>query len=93
MRALWQRYGRDFYSSAGGKGVTESEVEALMDEVTGLKLKRFVGQYIRGTADLPLAKLLASYGIDYTDERKREKSSLGVRTTRDGNDCKLANVY
>jgi predicted metalloprotease with PDZ domain len=94
MRALWQRYGRDFYSGAAdGRGVTEAEVEALFDEVTGLKLKRLLGQLVHGTGDLPLAKVLAPFGVTLEDKRKDAKPSLNVRTTRDGNDCKLASVY
>ncbi|MGH8809856.1 MAG: PDZ domain-containing protein, partial [Noviherbaspirillum sp.] len=90
---LWQRYGRDFYSGAGGTGVTEAEAEALFDEVTGLKLKRFFDRYVRGTGDLPLAKLLTPFAVESSDKRKNDKPSLGIRTTRDGNDCKMANVY
>src|SRR3569623_944611 len=33
MRALWQRYGRDFYAPGGGRGIDEDEVEALSAEV------------------------------------------------------------
>jgi predicted metalloprotease with PDZ domain len=91
MRALWQRYGREF--DKHGEGVTEADAEALFDEVTGLKLKRFFDRYVRGTEDLPFEKLLAPFGVDFKDERKEAKPSLGVRTTREGNDCKLANVY
>jgi predicted metalloprotease with PDZ domain len=95
MRALWQRYGRDFYSAGrkGGQGVTEDAVEALFDEVSGLKLKRLLDRYVRGTADLPLAQLLAPFGVAFADGRKDAKPGLGVRATRDGNDCKLANLY
>jgi predicted metalloprotease with PDZ domain len=95
MRAMWQRYGRDFYSngSSSGQGVTESTVEALFDSVSGLKLKPFFDRYIRGTGDLPLAKLLAPFAVTLADDRKDAKPGLGIRTTRDGNDCKLANVY
>jgi predicted metalloprotease with PDZ domain len=93
MRALWQRYGRDFYSNAGGIGVTEADAEALFEEVTGLKLKRFFDRYVRGTGDLPLPKLLAQFAVESTDKRKNDKPGLGARTTRDGNDCKVANVY
>lgn len=95
MRALWERYGRDFYadSASGERGVSETEVEALFAEVTGLKLKRFFDRYIRGTDDLPLVKLLAPFGIILDDNRKAAKPALGVRTTREGADCKLANVY
>lgn len=93
MRVLWQRYGRDFYSARGGRGIAEVEVEALFDEVSGLKLKRFFDRHVRGTEDLPLAKLLVAFGVAFTDSRKDGKPGLGVRTVRDGNDCKLANVY
>ena len=94
MRTLWQRYGRDFYEGkARGTGVAEEEIEQLFDEVTGLKLKRFFDRYVRGTDDLPFERLFASLGVTTTDERKDAKPSLGVRTAKDGNDCKLANVH
>lgn len=94
MRALWQRYGRDFYADGeAGRGVTEAEVDALFDSVTGLRLKRLLDRWVRGTGDLPLEKLLAPYGIAYIDQRKRGKPSLGVRTARDNADCKVAAVY
>lgn len=93
MRALWQRYGSEFYEPHGGAGVSEAEAEAVFDEVTGLKLKRFFDRYVRGTDDLPLAKLLAPFGVELADNRRNAKPGLGIRTTRDGNDCKIANVY
>ncbi|WP_211444905.1 M61 family metallopeptidase [Collimonas humicola] len=95
MRALWQKYGRDFYADngLGGRGVSEAAVEALFDEVTGLKLKRFFDRYVRATDDLPLAKLLAPTGIVVADQRKPGKPSLGARIAYSGGDCRLANVY
>jgi predicted metalloprotease with PDZ domain len=95
MRAMWRRYGRDFYANGtnNGQGISESEVEVLFDEVTGLKLKRFFDRYVRGTGDLPLAKLLTPFGIAVSDNRKDAKPGLGIRTARDGTDCKVANVY
>jgi predicted metalloprotease with PDZ domain len=92
MQALWQRYGRDFYSGAG-RGVTPAEVEALIDEVSGTRMKPFFDKYIRGTEDLPLAKLLAPFGVKYSDERKSAKASLDVSLGRDGADCKLSSVH
>jgi predicted metalloprotease with PDZ domain len=92
MQALWQRYGRDFYHG-GGRGVTPAEVEALFDEISGMKLKPFFEKYIRGTEDLPLAKLLAPFGVKYSDERKSAKPSLDANLGRDGNDCKLSAVH
>jgi predicted metalloprotease with PDZ domain len=95
MLALWQQYGRQFYSRQGGLGVGEDEVEALFEQVSGIKLKRFFDRYIRGTEDVPLAELLAPFAVNYADVRKSAKPSLGIRVTRgSGNgDAKVANVY
>jgi len=93
MRALWNIYGRDFYTTHGGRGVSESELEALIDSVSGVKLKRTLDRWVRGTSDLPLATLLEPFGITLADATKEERPNLGVRTMREGNDCKLANVY
>ncbi|GGZ02475.1 M61 family metallopeptidase [Pseudoduganella plicata] len=92
MLALWQRYGRDFYPD-GRRGVTPADVEALFDEISGMKLKPFFEKYIRGTEDVPLAKLLAPFGVKYTDERKGGKPSLDANIGRDGADCKLSAVH
>ena len=92
MRALWQRYGRDFYPTPG-RGVTEAEVEALFDEVSGLKLKPLFGRYVRGTADLPLARLYAPFGVKLSDERRSNRPSFDVGLGRDGAYCKLAQVH
>jgi predicted metalloprotease with PDZ domain len=82
MLALWERYGRDFYQG-GARGVTEAEVEALFDEVSGVRLKTIFERYIRGTEDIPLAKLYAPFGIKLTDERKNSKPSLDAGIGRD----------
>ena len=92
MRALWQRYGCDFYQG-GGRGVTPTEVEAIFDEISGGRFKPFFDKYIRGTDDLPLAKMLAPFGVKYNDERKSAKPSLDVNLGKDGNDCKLSSVH
>ncbi|RSZ55205.1 M61 family metallopeptidase [Massilia atriviolacea] len=92
MLALWQRYGRDFYPGAG-RGVTEAEVEALFDEISGLKLKPLFDKYVRGTADLPLARLYAPFGVKFEDVRKNAKPAFDVGIGRDGGDCKLTQVH
>jgi predicted metalloprotease with PDZ domain len=92
MRTLWQRCGRDFYNGAG-RGVTPAEVEAIFDEISGGRFKPFFDKYIRGTEDLPLAKMLAPFGIKYSDERKSSKPSLDANLGKDGNDCKLSAVH
>ena len=92
MLALWQRFGHNFYPTVG-RGVTEAEVEALFDEVSGLKLKPLFERYVRGTEDLPLAKLYAPFGVKLTDERKNVKPSFDVSIGREGADCKLSQVH
>jgi len=92
MLALWQRFGRDFYGT-GGRGVTEAEVEALFDEVSGTKLKPMFDRYVRGTVELPLAKLYAPFGIKLEDERRGNKPSFDAGLGRDGNDVKLTQVH
>lgn len=92
MLALWERYGRDFYNGAG-RGVTEQEVEALFDEVSGLKLKAMFERYVRGTDDLPLAKLYAPLGVKLLDERKGGKVSLDAGIGRDPLGAKLTQVH
>ena len=95
MRLLWRRYGRDFYSmgNKSGRGLTESELEAVFDEVTGLQLKSVFDRAVRGTRDLPLEELLAQVSIHLENKNANAKPALGVRTSRDGTDCKLAAVY
>lgn len=93
MRVLWRRYGRQFYAEGGGRGVTEADVEALFDEVTGLRLKPLFDLAVRGTRDLPLQEMLAAFAVEMADKAKGGKPSLDVRTKKAGNDCQLANVY
>lgn len=92
MRALWVRYGRDFYTPGGGHGVSESALEALLDEVAGFSLKRFLERYVNGTDDVPLVDLLAPFGVDVQANGKKAKLGLGARTSKDGQDCKLAAI-
>lgn len=93
MRALWQRYGRAFYEMENGLGVTEEAVDALFDEVSGLNLKGLLDRAVRGTADLPLAEILAPFGVTLTPKSGPTALSLGIRTETDGSDCKLATVH
>jgi len=71
MRALWKRYGLK------GVGVEENGVERLAEEVTGLKLRRFFDQALRGTRDLPLVNLLAGVGIDVEVRRAESSADKG----------------
>jgi len=96
MRLLWQSYGRDFYQlmlTGQQQGVTEQQIEALTAQLCGIKMKPFFDQYVRGTKDLPLAELLPEFGMELVNLTKAEKPALGVKLKREGNDCKLAQVF
>ena len=96
MRALWSQYGREFYGSgngAVGRGVGETEVEALFDKITGLNMKPLFEQWVRGTEDLPLGELLQTFGVSLADQGDAAKPSLGIRCAKEGADCRLASVY
>ena len=96
MRALWQKYGRDFYSrtlTGTQQGLPENEFEALVEQVTGVNVRRFVDKHVRGTEDVPLAKLYADFGVHLDTGSATKKASLGIKAARDGNDCKIASAY
>ncbi|MDR8729457.1 M61 family metallopeptidase [Burkholderia pseudomultivorans] len=96
MRLLWQRYGRDFYRGGKQAGVEENEVEALIEEATGVALGRLFADAVHGTRDLPLAELLAPFGVALAPELAANgaaaKPTIGARL-RGGADCTLAAVY
>jgi predicted metalloprotease with PDZ domain len=57
MRTLWSEFGRD------GRGVGESELEAVAERATGVALKRFFERTLRSTADIDWAPLLGYVGL------------------------------
>ncbi len=57
MRALWERHGRD------DKPVPESGLERIAAELSGLDLSPLFDSMLRSTAELPLAELLAEFGV------------------------------
>lgn len=96
MRMLWQTFGRNFYQLAlTGKqqGVTEQQIEDMVEQLCGIKMQAFFDQYVRGTKDLPLAELLPEFGVELVNLNKSEKPSLGVKLKNESNDCKLAQVF
>ena len=58
MRELWKRYGKS------GEGMPESAFEQLVQDLSGLDLTEFFDAAVRGTADLPLAELMADFGVN-----------------------------
>ena len=58
MRALWVRHGKTAI------GVPEGGVETIAAELAGMDLTKFFARYVHGAADLPLAEVLADFGVD-----------------------------
>jgi predicted metalloprotease with PDZ domain len=90
MRLLWQRFGRDFYRGRA-VGIDEAEVEALVTEATGVDLGRMFDDAVHGTKDLPLAELLAPFGVSLEPDAGG-KPSLGARL-RNSAECSVAAVH
>ncbi|SMC25813.1 Predicted metalloprotease, contains C-terminal PDZ domain [Andreprevotia lacus DSM 23236] len=61
MRALWQRYGKDFATQ--GQGVAERDWEQVAQDATGLDLRDFFDLALRSTQPLPLGELLNEIGV------------------------------
>lgn len=91
MRLLWQRYGRDFYRGRA-QGLPEDGLPALIKEATGVDARRFIARHAHGTADVPLAELLAAQGIKLQWKASVNIPSLDVRTRKQGDSLVLATV-
>lgn len=91
MRLLWQRYGRDFYRGKA-QGLAEDGLPALIKEATGVDARRFIARHAHGTADVPLAELLAAQGIKLQWKASVNIPSLDVRTRKQGDSLVLATV-
>jgi predicted metalloprotease with PDZ domain len=86
MRVLWQRHGLT------GIGVAEDGILRVAEDVSGLNLKRFFADYVFGTRELPLEKLLAPFAVALARE-KAKTPALGARTSRENGEVKLTTVY
>jgi predicted metalloprotease with PDZ domain len=91
MRLLWQRYGRDFYRGRQ-RGLDEETFPALVREATGVDVRRFVARYAYGTADVPLAELLATAGVTLQWKAGTPIPSIDVRVRKQGDGLALATV-
>ncbi|WP_137928337.1 M61 family metallopeptidase [Cupriavidus sp. 2SB] len=84
MRALWQRYGRDFYApGARQRGVTEAEVYALFDEISGLKLGNLLRALTEGTGEIGLVPLFRAFGIRAETQKPSATAVLGIKSRTD----------
>lgn len=99
MRLLWLRFGKHFYDESGrvsatATGVDEGDMPALIAEATGLDLSAQLRQWVDGTAELPLARLLDRMGVSLTLRRADYAgAALGIRVSDAGSRLKVSTVY
>jgi predicted metalloprotease with PDZ domain len=86
MRALWTRHGET------GVGVAESGVFALVAQIGGEAIGRWLKRAVNGTDDLPLAKLLKAFGVSLA-QSGGARPSLGVRLKSKTGKAVLAAVH
>ncbi|MFT4241659.1 MAG: peptidase M61 [Acidovorax sp.] len=71
MRALWQR-------CAGGP-MAEADLRTVLQDLAGRSFDAELAQWVHGTADLPLAELLAAHGVTLKAETPQLAQRLGLR--------------
>ena len=71
MRALWQR--------CDGGPMSENDLLSVLSDLSGQSFAAQVQQWVHGTDDLPLQKLLESSGVSYEKEVAARADQLGLR--------------
>jgi len=71
MRLLWQK-------SSGGP-IDEADIAAALEAVGGRTFRRELGEWVHGTAELPLAGLLERFAIEVEPQPATLAQRLGVR--------------
>ncbi|WP_028080883.1 M61 family metallopeptidase [Solimonas soli] len=71
QREAWRRWG------ATGAGVPEGGLEQLAQELSGLDLAAFFDHALRSTEELPLAELLADFGVRAARRAAVSDSDIG----------------
>lgn len=75
MRELWMRYGRK------GLGVPEGGLEKIAQELSGLDLRPRFETWLRSTAELPVAELLARFGVKAERRAAVSENDTGGRNS------------
>lgn len=99
MRALWERYGRTFYSG-GAEGLAEDGFARLAREATGVDITRVVRQWAYGTVDPPLEALLRPFGVSLTMSTEGAPGpagsdrhvTLGIKCKGEGGLCRISSI-
>lgn len=68
LRALWKRY-----LDNKEMGLTEDETIAIMERATGVQFRDMLMQWLSGTEDLPVDRLLADVGYSLVQKNKESE--------------------
>jgi len=71
MRECWRRYGD------GRTGMPERGLESIAHEISDVDLEDFFDRYVRGTADVPMDKLLLDCGIRLCMRSAKNSKDVG----------------
>jgi predicted metalloprotease with PDZ domain len=71
MRALWLR--------CQGGPMTQDDLLAVLADLSGRSYAAELQQWVHGTADLPLKKLLKQHGVGYAEELATLPDQLGLK--------------
>ena len=93
MRLLWKQYGQRG-TGVAEEGVFEAvaEVASAISPEAAKRITDNLKRNVNGTMDLPLARLLKTFGVDYKASAASATPTLGVRMGS-GKDAKVAAVY
>ncbi|HET7867396.1 MAG TPA: PDZ domain-containing protein [Burkholderiaceae bacterium] len=84
MRLLWTR-------SSGGP-ITEDDIAAALQEVGGRSFAPELADWVHGTSELPLQRLLEAVGVRWTHEAATLGLRLGARLNDGGNGLRVQAV-
>jgi len=77
MKECWSRWGQS------GDGMPEDGFESVCSEVSGLDLADFFDATVRGTGELPMQSILASFGIDFHLRATTSRTDEGGKPAED----------
>ncbi|MDR3323876.1 MAG: PDZ domain-containing protein [Zoogloeaceae bacterium] len=86
MRRLWREYG------VTGQGLDENAIFEQVAEQGGATLARWLKTAVESTAELPLARRLARFGVHLIWQADGTTPWLGIRLAAEGTEARLAYV-
>lgn len=92
MRHLWQEIGAKFDAGAD-VGLEENEFADLVEASTGVDVADDVARWAYGTGQLPLAEMVAPFGLKLEWDRPSSQPGLGAKLASDAMGCRVVTAY